>query len=78
MQNSNVVRQMREICQISEQMREISQQEQICEMWDPQKSILPTHDFRIFKSHFAIFMGNHGTGGSAPLVRESNLCVSVV
>ena len=36
--------QMREISQILEQMREISQQEQICEISDPQKSILPTHD----------------------------------
>ena len=35
--------QMREISQILEQMREISQQEQICEISDPQKSILPTH-----------------------------------
>ena len=31
--------QMREISQILEQMREMSQQEQICEILDPQKSI---------------------------------------
>ena len=32
--------QMREISQILEQMREIFQQEQICKILDPQKSIL--------------------------------------
>ena len=38
--NVDCCAQMREISQILEQMREIFQQEQICKILDPQKSIL--------------------------------------